>query len=359
MAGGIEKQSILLMNQLVDKGYRVGVVTWDSCKAEPHYFLDSRVTWYKLDLGSPFTRASSFLRFKRQIRIRKFVKDFSPDVSIAYQVGTFLAAKISMLGLNVPLIAAERNSPDLFDYVQNGKKLRQRAEFILRFASAVTVQFEEYFSKYPIFLHSKLVSINNPVSMPDLSVFPNNHHPSPKRILSLGRLSFQKNQSFLISSFALIANDYPDWVLTLVGEGEKRAELEELVDQLSLHKQVEFIGASKQVELWFEQSSFLAFPSLWEGFPNALAESLAYGLPAIGFNSTAGVNVLIDHNYNGLLVDNNEQAFADGMVILINDCELRIRLGANAIRSVDCYEPQKVFKQWEELFCRLAANKSL
>ena len=55
------------------------------------------------------------------------------------------------------------------------------------------------------------------------------------------------------------------------------------------------------VDYWYQNSSFFVFPSLWEGFPNALVEAFREGLPAIGLRSTSGVNQLIVDKKNGLV----------------------------------------------------------
>ena len=134
----------------------------------------------------------------------------------------------------------------------------------------------------------------------------------------IGRLSYQKNQLFLIRSFALISSQNPNWILTIVGEGEYRERIQTLIIQEKLQDRVELIGAVKDIDFWYKNSSFLVFPSLWEGFPNVLAESFRQGLPAIGLQKTSE-NQLIEHNRNGLLVNDNELDFASAMQQMINN----------------------------------------
>ena len=357
MAGGVERMSILIMNQMVKRGFRVGLITWDPDHAEPYYPLDDNVVWMKLNLGSPYEAATWKQRLARQFKIRKFARTFKPDVAIGFQVGSFVTAKTAMLGLGIPMIAAERNSPDLFDYVNSGAKMRKRAEFALGLANCITIQLESYRQKYAPFLRDKIVTIPNPVGQPALPDFPNEIISTPKRLLNVGRLSYQKNQHFLIKAFAKIAAQNPSWILTIVGEGEKRAELEALISNLGIDSQVELIGAVNDVELWYGNSTCLVFPSLWEGFPNALVEAMSFGLPAIGLNSTSGVNELIKHGYNGLLSANDEQLFAGAMQSMINDIDLRKDMGRKAYQSILEYQPEAIFDQWAGLFIDLASRK--
>ena len=353
MAGGVERMAALIMNQMVERGYRVGLVSWDPINAKPHYPLDTSIKWIKLNLGSVERPAGWLLRLRRQIAIRRAVMEFSPDVAIGFQVGTFLAARIAMLGMGIPMIAAERNSPDLFDFVTNGKRQRRKANLALMMADCVTVQFESYKEKYPSQVSKHIVTIPNPVQILAKPAYPNEAVIKPRRILNVGRLSYQKNQLFLIRAFSRIAKLYPDWVLTIVGEGEKRSELEKLIADSGLTDRVELIGAVTDVDSWYCKSSFLAFPSLWEGFPNALVEGFRQGLPAIGLIHTAGVNELILHNETGILASNNEASFALAMQVLIDDFEFRCRAGRAARNSLLGFDPEVIFNEWDNLFSQL------
>jgi glycosyltransferase involved in cell wall biosynthesis len=357
MAGGVERMATLIMNQMVGRGFRVGLVTWDPANAETHYPLNPSVQWEKLDLGPSEFRAGWKLRMQRQLALRRFTKQFKPDVLIGFQVGTFIATRTATIGMGLPMIAAERNSPDLFDFVKGGEKQRKRADLALMMADCVTVQLDSYRGKYPTKLRERIVTIPNPVAPVEQPAYPNEAAEPPQRILNVGRLSYQKNQLLLIRAFARIVSAYPDWVLTLVGEGEKRAEIERLIAEKGLRDRVELIGAVTDVDAWYRESAFLAFPSLWEGFPNALVEAFRQGLPAVGLQRTAGVNELLRHNETGVLAPDDEVGFAAALQMMINDIKFRQSAGRMARESILCYEPETIFKQWADLFATLAGKK--
>lgn len=357
MAGGVERMATLIMNQMVGRGFRVGLVTWDPANAETHYPLNPSVQWEKLDLGPSEFRAGWKLRMQRQLALRRFAKQFKPDVLIGFQVGTFIATRTATIGMGLPMIAAERNSPDLFDFVKGGEKQRKRADLALMMADCVTVQLDSYRGKYPTKLRERIVTIPNPVAPVEQPAYPNEAAEPPQRILNVGRLSYQKNQLLLIRAFARIVSAYPDWVLTLVGEGEKRAEIERLIAEKGLRDRVELIGAVTDVDAWYRESAFLAFPSLWKGFPNALVEAFRQGLPAVGLQRTAGVNELLRHNETGVLAPDDEVGFAAALQMMINDIKFRQSAGRMARESILCYEPETIFKQWADLFATLAGKK--
>ena len=358
MAGGIERISSKIMNEMINRGHQVTLLTWDHSQAKSHYKLNSNIKWIKLNLGSPKESANWVIRFKRQKEIRKIIREINPNIVIGFQVGTFAALRSSLFGLNIPIIAAERNSPDLFKYTKNNKFNRFLASLSLFFADKITVQFNNYKKKYPFFLRSKILTIPNPVNQNNLPIFPNEIKDPPKRIINVGRLSFQKNQIFLIDCFSLISHKNPDWILTIVGEGEYRKKIEDIINKKNLSNKIELIGAVKNVDYWLKKSSILAFPSLWEGFPNALVEAFRQGVPAIGLTTTSGVNQLINHKKNGLLVNQNENQYADAMQYMINNIDFRIKAGRYGNESIKQYNPEFIFNQWEELFLGLSkANK--
>tara|TARA_R110002012_G_scaffold220384_1_gene391874 strand:- start:1848 stop:2969 length:1122 start_codon:yes stop_codon:yes gene_type:complete len=354
MAGGVERMATAMMNEMVNRGFKVGLLTWDEENAEAHYELNPKIEWMKLDMGNPENAAGWRLRFHRQVRIRHVIQDFQPDVIIAFQVGAFIATRTALLGTRIPIIAAERNSPDLFDHVRHGKQLRRWSNLFLATSDCITVQLESYRMKYPAFLRKRIVAIPNPVWQPLSPRSHNNQASQTQLILSMGRLCYQKNQTFLLRAFSLIADKNPNWTLALVGDGEAAAELRSLAEKLKLTDRVIFPGSVKDVSDWYEKSAFLAFPSLWEGFPNALVEALSYGVPAIGLKSTSGVNELLQDGYNGLLVESTEAAFAEAMQRMINSPEMSQNMGEMAIESVAKYAPSHIFDRWQKLFSDLA-----
>lgn len=354
MAGGIERMASFIMSNMVDRGHDVILLTWDKKNATSYYQLNPKIKWIKLNLGSPELKASWILRIKRQIAIRNIVKKIKPSLIIGFQVGTFFAFRTAIIGYSIPTIAAERNSPDLYKFIKNGIRKRFLDSIVLLFSSNITIQLENYKLRYPFYLRNRIHTISNPVYPKEIQEYPNERVCTPKIILNIGRLSFQKNQLFLIRSFSLIAKQYPDWVLTIVGEGEYRPLIEELIMEKNLFNQVKLIGAVKDVDYWYKNSAFFAFPSLWEGFPNALVEAFSNGLPALGLNTTAGVNELIVNNKNGLLALHKEKNYALAMKKMIDNISFRKYSGRIASYSIKKYKPELIYDKWEELFLKLS-----
>jgi len=339
--------STTIMNEMVKRGHDVGLITWDKENAESHYNISGKIKWMRVTYGNADVLASWKIRFLRHKRMRGLIKDFKPGVIIGFQTGAFFSARISSIFLNIPVIAAERNSLDRYRFTK-AVKIRKIIFLSLTLARRITVQFSSYIDTYPSYLKHKIVAIPNPVISSDYHA--KIGEDQKKIILHVGRLSFQKNQDFLFRSFAEVVKVYPDWKLVVIGDGEKESELKKLVGELNLSNNIVFKGAVKNVTEYYLNAQIFTLPSLWEGFPNALAEALAHGLPSIGIKETKGINELIVDGENGLLTDFYEKDYAEGIIKLIEDSTLRKTMGEKAVNSVKKYDPEKVFDLWEEMF---------
>ena len=151
MAGGIERVSSLIMNEMIRRGHQVFLLTWDQADSTTHYILNPKIKWIKLNIGEARNKANWHIRVSRQIKIRKITKELKPSVAIGFQVGTFIAIRSALLGLGIPIIAAERNSPDLFKFQRKGLRNKFFSSIALLFASRITIQFESYKEKWVIY----------------------------------------------------------------------------------------------------------------------------------------------------------------------------------------------------------------
>jgi glycosyltransferase involved in cell wall biosynthesis len=354
MAGGLERISIDLMNEMARRGYEVGLMTWDESSAVAHYPLDSRVRWLKLDIGNPEIRSGLVERLARLRRFRAFVKEFCPDVILGFQSGAALFSRVATLGLGIKILAAERVSPDMWKYVRTGFTYRILDIYSLALADRITVQFPDYRHRYPRILWRKIVAIHNPV-FHKIAESRTENASSEKILLYVARLCFQKNHELLINAFARVSDSFQDWKLVLAGDGEYDDRVREQVARMGLRERVVFCGAVRDVDSWYRRADLVAFPSYFEGFPNALAEALAWGIPCVGLRDTLGVNSLIEDNVSGLLVEATPEAFARGLASLMDDPEGRRRMSAAARTISSKYAPHHSYGLWDSLLRQMAS----
>lgn len=155
---------------------------------------------------------------------------------------------------------------------------------------------------------NKLHVIYNPVVTPELSekmqIIP--LHPwfapgTPPVVLAVGRLTAQKDYPTLLRAFAL-ARQERELHLLILGEGEKRAELEDMVKSLGLKNDVQMPGFAANPYAYMAHASVFVLSSAWEGLPTVLVEALACGTPVVSTDCKSGPAEILDYGRYGVLV---------------------------------------------------------
>jgi glycosyltransferase involved in cell wall biosynthesis len=179
-----------------------------------------------------------------------------------------------------------------------------------------------------------------------------------KTVVAAGRLIAHKGFKRLIRAYAPIARSHPDWQLHIYGEGPLKRELKALVARLGLEHQVRIQGYTRDLHAVLAQASVFAMASRKEGFPMVLIEAMSNGVPLIAFDCPRGPAEIIRHGENGLLIPEGPiRRYTRALRGLVEDAELRERLGAQALRDADEYTIEHIAAQWEGLFARLGAPR--
>ncbi|MES1181382.1 MAG: glycosyltransferase, partial [Flavobacterium sp.] len=132
---------------------------------------------------------------------------------------------------------------------------------------------------------------------------------------------------------------------------EGTCEVKTLAKKLNIDKNVAFYEPVPDIESKYLEASFLLMTSRFEGFGMVLTEAMACGLPCIAYDCPCGPRAIINEGVNGFLIeDNNAALFAEKIIQLIEDEDLRIRLGENAKASVEKYNIDVVMQKWNQFF---------
>ena len=348
MAGGVERMSSTLMNEMVARGHEVFLFTWDEKNATSFYELNPQIEWTKLDTGNPFQKADLKTKLGRFPKIRAHIKRIQPDIILGFQQAPFLSMKLASLGMDISVIAAERNAPTRLDHMSSGK-YRHIIFNSFRLADGITIQCEEHKDGYPIYLRHKMVTIPNPVFPAPCQAKPDGTDVKTKILLSVGRLSYQKSPDILIQAFAKITEDFPDWELHIAGDGEGRHIAKQAIAATNFNDRIKLLGAVKDTSNLYCKAHLFSLASRWEGFPNGIAEAQAHGLPCVAFEGCAGMNVVIRNGETGLLAEGNQgvASLSKALKTLIKDDAKRALMGQKAVKEMGTYKPQKIYDIWE------------
>lgn len=394
-SGGAERVLVELANALRDRGHLVEIATHEMRERPPFYRLHRGVIhtnlrpprrvrrWPRRTIDAVRSLVDDSARkrkvfplgFRRVLwlsrnggywrRLGRHIDLTKPDVVIA-----FLPPAISALAHAKPRhvprkIGSTHNAPwqdfhnpDRWD--PNPLDVRDRMRCVAAM-DVFTVLLPEYRDFYPPDLRNKAV------------VVPNVVHPVPaerlaqreprKVVLCVGRLSEVKQQRLLIDAWKDLAPNYPDWECHIFGTGPLEKELKDRIHTFGLEASVRLMGHTKKIQSEYLRAAILAHPAQYEGFPLAVCEALAAGLPVVGFVKCSGLNCLVSDGYNGLLVPNRKNptaAFGASLRGVMENDALRRKLSANGPPSVACYSPASVYDKWESLIApgQLSARKS-
>jgi glycosyltransferase involved in cell wall biosynthesis len=214
------------------------------------------------------------------------------------------------------------------------------------------------------FVRDQLVWMPNPVDLDEFrpaesgeaEAWRESHGiPRDARVaIYVGRLSQEKGLRELIGGFARAARRLPEAVLILAGDGAMRPELEALAGQLQVNPaQIRFIGRvpASEIPFWLRASDVFALTSPSEGFSCALLEAMSVGLASAVSAIPANLQ-LVDDGVHGLTVPfDDENAFAEAVLRLFGDSDLRRSMSIAARqRVVDNYSTTKVIDRYEALF---------
>ena len=361
--GGMERVLFNKVAWLAAAGHDVSVVTTDQQGRPPFYRFPDGVRLtdlginYSLDNNKSLReRIPSYLRKRRlhRRRLTGLLMAERPDITVSLypSESSFIpdipdgSKKILELHFNryFRLQYGRRGLTGLIDRWRS----RQDVKIARRFDSFVVLTDED--KKYW-------------GDIPAITVIPNAALPMSlksdcmsRRVIAVGRLDYQKGFDRLISAWELVKRNPASagWRLDIFGQGEWREMLDAMIAEKGLRDSAKINVPVANIECEYARSSVIAMTSNYEGFGMVLAEAMSCGVPAVSFDCKCGPSDIITDGADGFLVRNGDiRAFADALLRLMVDDDLRRRMGEAATAVTARYSEDRVMGQWLSLFSHL------
>ncbi len=347
-SGGAERVISIMANYWVGVDNSITLITIDS-KENDFYVLDARISRIGLDLMRNSSSHWDAIKnnYTRLKRLRKAIKQSRANVVISFIDNMNIMTLLAVMGMRINVVISERNDPRQYSIGYVWDRLRL---WIYPKADAIvvqTIQVKNWAEEKA--LNNRIEIVPNPV----LPVAVEKDAKNPYRlnrpfVVSMGRLVPQKGFDQLIEAFARIHDDR--WSLVIIGEGPERKNLEFLIKQLNLENRIYLTGRISEPNSILKQAELFVLSSKYEGFPNALLESMSCGLAVISFDCPSGPGEIIKHRENGMLVPPMDfEGLSVAMNELICDKSLRKKLGIRARDVTEEYSVKKVMGLWDRL----------
>ena len=366
--GGTERIFCDKMNWLAEvAGYEIVFVTYEQGNHPFVYPLSNKIR--HVDLNTRFFTTGTMpllkrIRFKFTMprlfkhRLRKLLDEIQPDVVVSTTYALFLFREI----LSQPYRHVVESHVCYYQLLLQKKfthiswldrKIARHLLEMLKRCEKVVVLTQKDAACWKGYdnievIHNVLT--NYPEKITDVA-------DRPKRIIAVGRLHAQKGFDLLIQSWQLIAARHPDWQLVVYGHGGDLQKLQQQLEKAGLTSSMTFAGATDNIYKEYQDSAFYVMSSRYEGWGLVLVEAMSCGLPCVSFDCPYGPSDIIRDGEDGFLVENgNIQQLAEKMELLINNKELRERLGVRARLNAARFTSDNIMPQWTKLFETIVQN---
>ena len=171
-----------------------------------------------------------------------------------------------------------------------------------------------------------------------------------KRIIAVGRLSWEKGYDRLIKIWERVVKENQDWHLDIYGEGDLKSSLNEVIRKRKI-KNIQILPTTNNISQEYSNSSICVMTSYFEGFALVLLEALKHGVPCIAFDCPFGPASIIKNSQCGFIIKNGDTGqFAEKLSLLIHNDEMRKEFSNNSIKRAEEFAIDTIMKKWMILF---------
>ena len=344
--GGLERVTLVISEQLIQRGYEVGIVSLE--KGKPFFKIDPKIKLHYVN--DERIRTVLPKKLSRKKRLRQLYKREKPDIII------FVGSHRSLL--NLPAAKGFQTITwEHFNATINWHPLHKLSrKLAVRHSDAIVTLTQKDAENYTrIFGAQNVTCIPNPLTIDNIEISPR----TEKIVLAVGRLAGQKGFDLLLDAWTKVQNKNHGWILRIVGSGSHLKRLQQQIARHNIQHSVEIIPATNNIVSHYKQASILVMSSRYEGFGLVLVEGMAAGLPIVSFDCEAGPSEIIEPGKTGILVPPLDiDKLAAALDRLMSDEVLQNSFAENALESVKRFSVENIIPQWEKLFSEIKSAQN-
>lgn len=346
--GGIGRVTSILSNTMVkNPTIKIYVLSYADTHKPLLYQIDQRIKTYSL-FSNPLSMKSAV--FHNIVgKLRKYIKDNKIDILVACGSLYFPVAVCACKGIITKCICWDHTGPQVTtDHAFQAWSRKFGAKYS-DVNVLLTKRAKQYYDEKWSCTQKNII-IYNPID-PEAVIKRKEYSINAKKIITVGRLTYQKNMELLVEIANKVLKNNPGWTWDIYGEGDLKTSLQEKIMSYGLENLLTLKGQVSNVYELYGNYAFKVLTSRYEGFPMTLLEASANGLPMISFNIETGPNEIIENGVNGFLVSPmDKDAMQIAIETLIRDDELRKKMSIESVKKSEHFQIDAIIKQWYALF---------
>jgi glycosyltransferase involved in cell wall biosynthesis len=362
--GGIERVLADKMNYLVEhSGWEVTLMTISQCDHPLTFELHPSIR--HIDLDVRMHQQYQYRWIKRLIKRRELelllkrrfsaaLKEISPDLIVCTKLD--LVSVLTNLKGDTPLVVESHTlcKSEKMDrvgwlrnlYIQFLKRCIRKADALVALTEGDAADWRYY--------NNKTCVIPNIVNLND-----SGHYATclQKAVIYVGRFSSQKDIDSLLRVWEMVYRQHPDFRLDIYGEGKLKDDYLPIIHAMNAN--IHVYNPTADIMTAYREHSILLLTSRYEPFGLVLPEAMSCGLPVVAFDCPYGPADIVTDGVDGFLIKGRSiDAFARRVCQLIEDADLRQKMGKAGILSSQRYRASCIMPQWSRLFQELTTHTS-
>lgn len=337
--GGAGRVMSLIANDFANNNKKVVICSFTDSH-EP-YQLNHTIETILL---KPKTKITFLKKIKRIYMLRKILKKHPKATIISFEYFVNMQTIIAKLFLRNKIIISERNDPSQEDKKRVIKKAR---DILYRKANLLVCQTPDAKNYFPSDIKKKTVIIPNPI----VSDLPERHRGERrKEIVNFCRLEPQKNLTLLIDAFHLLSKEFPEYILSIYGDGSEKDKLSNYIKFLGLMEKVNLYNFTFDIHERIKDCAMFVSSSDYEGISNSMLEAMAMGLPTIVTDCPCGGSRMFIKSYvNGILVPvGKKEELYKAMKYIIQHPERANEISIEGIKIKEDLNTDRIIGEWME-----------
>lgn len=363
LRGGLERVMADRMNALAGRGHEIVMVeVYDHGDSPDAFYISPEVRRIRLGIRKRGLWMKPWQFHEVMRATRRVVDEEKPDAMTA---AALLGVMVyGMSAYRTRMIYESHGARRFMPLKLMVRRMERRVDTVVTLTTADAMEYAIARHKVVIPNYSDISSVSSGTSGPSGSSGlsglsgpsgasgnpgnPGNPRASSQTIISLGRMTPEKDFTMLLRAWHIVSKAVPTANLAIFGDGPERNMLERLAVQLGISGSVSLNHSVSDVEAVYRRATLLVMSSRFEGFGMVILEAMQRGVAVVSVDAPHGPRYLLGGG-GGILTERSAQALADAIIRLLTDPDLTQRIGHDATKAAERYDKDRIISMWEDV----------